>query len=135
MLKFSNITVLSAIALTSASVTLFGLQGCTEMQKFQKTSEIMGKASAVPFDPIRWKSDKKIRDQMWGGLSLVLKGMTIAKAKEQLGEPDSSSGDATSSEGMILTYDMQNAEGKAQMYLNVYVINGTVDRIETSLAK
>lgn len=135
MPKFSNITVLGTIAFVSACITLCGLQGCADMEKFQKTSEIMGKASALPFDSVKWKTDKKIRDQMWSGLSLTLKGQTVDKVKEQLGNPDSSTGDTTSPEGQTLTWDMETAEGKTHMHLNVIMLNGTVDRVEMAMAK
>ncbi len=135
MPSFLKIKVLSAITFFSASVTLLGLQGCAEIEKFQKTSAIVGKASSLAFDPVKWKSDKTIRDQMCGGLSITLKGMTVDKVKQLLGNPDSSKGDTTSPEGQTLTWDMQTTEGKTHMYLNAIIINGAVDRIEMSMAK
>lgn len=135
MQNIAKISKLAGIVLLSATVTVLALDGCSDLEKIQKTSEIMGKASSLPFDSVKWKSDKKIRDQMCGNLSLTLKNMPVDKAKDMLGSPDSTTGDAGSADGQTLTWDMQNNEGKTTMYLNLLVKDGLVDKTEMALAK
>lgn len=135
MQNIAKISKLASIVLFSATVTVLALDGCSDLAKIQKTSEIMGKASSLPFDSVKWKSDKKIRDQMCGNLSLTLKNMPVDKARDMLGSPDSTSGDAASADGQTLTWDMQDSEGKTTMYLNLLVKDGLVDKTEMALAK
>ncbi len=135
MQNIAKISKLAGIVLLSATVTILALDGCSDLAKIQKTSEIMGKASSLPFDSVKWKSDKKIRDQMCGNLSLTLKNMPVDKAKDMLGSPDSTSGDAGSPDGQTLTWDMQDSEGKTTMYLNLLVKDGLVDKTEMALPK
>ncbi len=135
MQNIAKVSKLAGIVLLSATVTVLALDGCSDLEKIQKTSEIMGKASSLPFDSVKWKTDKKIRDQMCGNLSLTLKNMPVDKARDMLGSPDSTSGDAGSADGQTLTWDMQNSEGKTSMYLNLLVKDGLVDKTEMALAK
>lgn len=136
MQNIAKISKLLGIIVVSATITVLALDGCSDLEKIQKTSEIMGKASSLPFDSVKWKGDKKIRDQMCGNLSLTLKGMSVDKVREMLGSPDSaSSGDASSAEGQTFTWDMLNSEGKTTMYLNVLIKEGVVDKTEMALAK
>lgn len=135
MQNIAKISKLAGIVLLSATVTILALDGCSDLAKIQKTSEIMGKASSLPFDSVKWKSDKKIRDQMCGNLSLTLKNMPVDKAKDMLGSPDSTSGNAGSPDGQTLTWDMQDSEGKTTMYLNLLVKDGLVDKTEMALPK
>ncbi|MBP7862270.1 hypothetical protein KA183_11350 [bacterium] len=135
MQNIAKISKLAGIVVLSATFTVLALDGCSDLEKLQKTSEIMGKASSLPFDSVKWKTDKKIRDQMCGNLSLTLKSMPVDKAKELLGSPDSTSGEAGSADGQTLTWDMHNSEGKTSMYLNLLVKDGLVDKTEMALAK
>jgi hypothetical protein len=135
MQNIAKISKLTGIVVLSATFTVLALDGCSDLEKLQKTSEIMGKASSLPFDSVKWKTDKKIRDQMCGNLSLALKNMPVDKARDMLGSPDSTTGDAGSADGQTLTWDMQNSEGKTSMYLNLLVKDGLVDKTEMALAK
>ncbi|MCW5821743.1 MAG: hypothetical protein KIT34_03010 [Cyanobacteria bacterium TGS_CYA1] len=136
MQNIAKISKLIGIIVISATFTVLALDGCSDLEKIQKTSEIMGKASSLPFDSVKWKGDKKIRDQMCGNLSLTLKGMPAAKVQEMLGTPDSTStGNASTAEGQTFTWDMQNSEGKTSMYLNILIKDGVVDKTEMALAK
>jgi len=136
MQNIAKISKLTGIVVLSATFTVLSLDGCSDLAKIQKTSEIMGKASSLPFDSLKWKSDKKIRDQMCGNLSLALKSMPTDKVRDMLGSPDSTStGDAATAEGQTFTWDMQDSEGKTHMYLNVLIKDGVVDKTEMALAK
>lgn len=121
-----------------ASAQILLLSGCQGMlfEEFRKRGEFLGSSSSLTFDSKFWKKDKKMRSQMCSMLPLKLKGLTDAQVEEMLGPPDERSGQNPSlKEPDCMAYEMQDKNGKAAMYLLVFLTDRKVDRVEMGLPK